>query len=249
MSRRFLALVIVAAACSDAPTRSIEPTAARFSRLAAPTLQDRARLAELRAPWAWIGSLHHEAMQEVLHDPELASYTGRGPDSPACAAQIRYMKRYASRVAAYGAAPDTSAGFNALAVGVGVCTSAPGSTVLPPNAVGRYTAELNAALRGAHSYTEAVGTIDAVLLEAMHDATIGSDDLSQIAAVTVVAISSLDEWYGLAVQSTRANHTIGARALSETMTTVSADTDGCAAGSGSWLGCAIGAIGGSVLSW
>src|SRR3954452_9400589 len=87
-----------AAACSNSSTHPRAIPAARVAGSPGISTTDRAALDSLRAPHQWIADVHHEAMQEVLHDPGISRYTGTGPESPACAAQTRYMERYARRV-------------------------------------------------------------------------------------------------------------------------------------------------------
>lgn len=215
---------------------------------------DQATLAALRAPWAWIGSVHHEAMQEILHDAHVSEYTGRGPDSPGCAAQIRYMTRYAQRISVIvdslnTPGRDEPVDVNALGLRVGVCTIMPTRVVAPATPLASYAMSLATSLQSATTPADARRAIDAVLLNASHDPSLSARDLSAVAALTVVALSSTTEWYTLSTQTAAQRP---AAATSRTLASWSAaagnDLIGCGSAD-SVLGCAIGSIGGSLLGW
>ncbi len=152
------------AACGEHPTNPVSdvrakssdrtPSVARHASGFAPSPADQATLAALRAPVAWIATVHHEAMQEVLHDPHVADYTGRGPDSPACAAQIRYMTRYAQRIAAMldsmnAPGRGSPVDVNDLALRVGACTVMPTRITSPTTPLAAYAMSLVASLQTA----------------------------------------------------------------------------------------------------
>lgn len=259
--RTTLALV-VASACA-ACTSSVEPKGrgpADASPIAstarAPASDSRARLAALRAPYAWIADLHHEAMQAALQDPRSRSFTGRGAGSSACAEQIRYMERYAPRVAAaaHDGRYDDARALRALALQVGKCrdTVVDDSSSSSSTPFARYARSLSAALRSVRTLPNALAAIDASLLAAADDPTVGPEDLAKLAALTTVAVSSANEWSALAPLQSHDAH-----GLASTMSlggwfsgTISADVDGCKSGADAGVtGCALGGIGGSVMSW
>src|ERR1043166_7266154 len=126
------------AACSDgstAPRSTAVPVSP--SMPAVLSSSERATLDSLRAPRQWIADLHHQAMQEVLHDPNIARYTGHGPRSAACLAQSDYMVRYAHRLETLAATAHGPQGeamnTNTLATRVGVCQASTDSRVASPN--------------------------------------------------------------------------------------------------------------------
>ena len=263
--RAFLAAAVLSiVACGEHPTHPVSDVRADSGAHApsignsiagiAPSPSDQATLAALRAPVAWIGAVHHEAMQEVLHDPHVSEYTGRGPDSPACAAQIRYMNRYAQRIASVLDSlnvpqRDAPVDVNDLALRVGSCTIMPTRITSPSTPLAAYAMSLSASLQTASSLEEARRDIDAVLLDASRDRSLSAQDLSSIAALTVVAISSTAEWHGLSTLAA-AQRPVGARQRTLQTWTASSTSDVSGCGNGtSTLGCAIGSIGGSILGW
>src|SRR5947209_5014696 len=91
----------------------------------------QSRIAELTAQLAWIGDMHHTAMQEAIHDSAFQTLTGRGMLSSKCAGQLAYMQRYLPLIeSAAGAQPSSDAAraarVSASGLQVGVCRSSAG---------------------------------------------------------------------------------------------------------------------------
>ncbi|HEX4684484.1 MAG TPA: hypothetical protein VH277_17325 [Gemmatimonadaceae bacterium] len=241
-----------ALACGDGSTNPRAPQSPASGRPRILSSADRATLDSLRAPLQWMADLHHAAMQEVLHDRNVARYTGSGFGSPACAAQMRYVNRYAQRFDTLAGVHATGRSGNApiadIGSRVGVCGEAPTFVALPNTAVGRYGALLIAAIRTATVPEDALDAADELLLTAVRDTSLTQTDLSLVAAATTIARSSVMEWYAHG-QIARTKELNAGRDVMPWTTSASWDVNGCMAGGTSTAGCTIGAIGASLLSW
>jgi hypothetical protein len=247
-------LSINATACGDTSTNPRPMSVVPSATIPMLSSTDRALLDSLRAPVQWVAELHHAAMQEVLHDPNISRYTGAGPSSPACAAQTRYMQRYARRldtllVAAHASPRRSDESAADIAPHVGICrTSLSSRVALPNTAAGRYAASLIAAIRAATSLDDALSAADVMLLGAAHDPSITHDELSAVAALTTLARSSAMEWYTHAQTATTRALNAGRQPASWNVS-AAWDLDGCGFLITNPASCVIGGIGGSLFSW
>lgn len=272
LSRFFTAAIALSAACGEHATAPLNAGRAVHSANAAAvaaeaadsrlTVAQRTRLDSLRASLTWVGELHHQAMQEALHDPAAGTFTSRGPGSAACAAQIRYAVRYASLVDSIaevrGFAHGQRDGDPAqLASQVGVCRSN-GIVSLPQTALGRYTAAMVAALGRVATLPQALAAIDQQLVVAAADQSLSPDELTSIVALGSLAASSANEWFAYAANGRPrgtairpSGPSLGMRAndaSSWTSGVMGSDLDGCGSGSDA-SSCTVGGIAGSLFSW
>jgi hypothetical protein len=184
------------------------------------TAAERARVASLRGKWQWVADLHHRAMQEAIHDPSLRALEGPNGSAEKCAAELRYMVKYAPLAEARGghrARSDAErlAGLKALASQVGGCrvpepasifARAPVFSTPAPFAGGAlradsvstawldYATTMAGAMRGAKSLADANGLLDAYVAVAAADASLSPTSVAIVAGVADLTASSALEW-------------------------------------------------------
>src|ERR1043166_5556446 len=74
------------------------------------TSDERARVAAAGGKWKWAGDLHHQAMQQAIHDPALHGLRGQHSAAERCAVALDYARKFgpaAERQIGHPMAPAT----------------------------------------------------------------------------------------------------------------------------------------------
>jgi len=180
---------------------------------------ERARLASLSGKWKWVADLHHQAMQEAIHDGSTGGPRKTRPEEQTCGIMQKYGDKYAAMAERTGGSPP---GFNRqafqkeIAQTLGVCGQARqasvfatagfrrGSSVFEPTgnpafdsvrAVYRdYVTALLADIHTAKDLGDANEILDHYLVAANNDPAVSPSTLNALAGTVDLARSSAEEW-------------------------------------------------------